>query len=482
MQIELLGTIAEIFHELFEPERYAALHAKYMELARQRYGEQDPRVIDGYLQEAKDASDFDTATRLLDRVDPLIRQAGLDRSPVRARWWVLKANTISSDTKQQAEYEAMLLRAIALYESTNPADLQYVNALLYLGNVYSGDRGDVARGLEFHRRAKSALALLPERNDAQAALIEFNLAIELAGMGDIAEANASYERAATLFLQTHGERDHWYWVTLSNWADGLCRQGDRERADQLFERMRRALPAKPDEKEAYHVARAQEVHGSCLTAQGRPREAIPLLEAVERQYLARPYSGVAVDVAYVRQILGSAYDRAGRPGDARRVLKQALDEFVAYAAEIHAPDNVRLMNSRARWGLFLLNQGEEEEAERQFRDVIAQDHGRNLDFTALAHAGMAQLGLRHADAGAALRASTDALRVIGTATGSHNPSNERYVWRIHAQALVRAGDLAAARDYAQRALDAYRHHDDPASAEITESTAVLEEIDRLAKK
>src|SRR6185369_5259142 len=284
----------------------------------------------------------------------------------------------------------------------NPADLQYGNALLYLGNVYSGDRGDVARGLEFHRRAKSALALLPERNDAQAALIEFNLAIELEGLGDSAEANASYERAATLFLQTHGERDHWYWVTLSNWADAACRHGDRERADQLFERMGRALPAEPDEKEAYHVARAQEVHCSCLTAQGRPREAIPLLEAVERQYLKRPYSGVAIDVAYVRQILGSAYDRGGRPGDARRVLKQALDEFAAYAAEIHAPDNARLMNSRARWGLFLLNQGEPEEAERQFREVIAQDHGRNLDFTALAHGGMAQLALQRGDAAAAL--------------------------------------------------------------------------------
>jgi hypothetical protein len=124
LQIELLGTIAEIFHELFESERYATLHAKYMELARQRYGEQDPRVIDGYLQEAKDASDFESATRLLDRVDPLIRQAGLDRSPLRARWWVLKSNTISSDTTQQAEYESMLLRAIALYEATKPADQQ----------------------------------------------------------------------------------------------------------------------------------------------------------------------------------------------------------------------------------------------------------------------------------------------------------------------------------------------------------------------
>jgi serine/threonine-protein kinase len=322
--------------------------------------------------------------------------------------------------------------------------------------------------------------LLPERNDAQAALIEFNLAIELEGLGDIAEANASYERAATLFLQTHGERDHWYWVTLSNWADGACRQGDRERADQLFARMSQALPAKPDEKEAYHVARAQEVHGSCLTAQGRPREAIPILEAVERQYLERPYSGVAVDLAYVRQILGSAYVRAGRP---RRRAAYSSKPWtnLSLMRRIGSPDNARLMNSRAL-GSVPARSRRAEEAERQFREVIAQDHGRNLDFTALAHGGLAQLALQRGDATAALRASTEALRVMGTAGGSHNPSNERYLWRIHAQALARTGDLAAARDYAQRALDAYRHHDDPVSAEIAESAAVLEGIDRLAKK
>src|SRR4029079_8589663 len=77
LQIELRGTTAEIFHELFDTERYATLHARYMELARQRYGEQDPRVIDGYLQEAKDASDFESATRLPDGADPRIRQAAV---------------------------------------------------------------------------------------------------------------------------------------------------------------------------------------------------------------------------------------------------------------------------------------------------------------------------------------------------------------------------------------------------------------------
>ena len=117
LQIELLGTIAEIFHQLAEPERYATLHARYMELARQHYGELDPRVIEGYLQEAAHASSRDDAketTRLLDLIDPMIWQAGLDVSPLRARWWTYKANTVSWEKDRQADYESMLLRAVDL--------------------------------------------------------------------------------------------------------------------------------------------------------------------------------------------------------------------------------------------------------------------------------------------------------------------------------------------------------------------------------
>ena len=44
------------------------------------------------------------------------------------------------------------------------------------------------------------------------------------------------------------------------------------------------------------------------------------------------------------------------------------------------------------------------------------------------------------------------------------------------------GDIASARDYAQRALDAFTRYDDPGSANIAESSAVVAEIGKLAKK
>jgi tetratricopeptide (TPR) repeat protein len=480
LQIELLGTIAEIFHELKEPERYAALHGRYMDLARQHYGETDPRVIDGYLQEARyaaDADDKNTAVQLLDRTDALIRQAALDHSPARARWWVIKSDTLSNDKKQQSDREQLLLRAVDLYEHTQPGEIEYINALIYLGVIYGSDRGDSAKGREFHRRAKAALALLPERDDSEAAIIEFNLALAAANLGDFSDADASYERAANLYLQTYGERDHWYWVTLSQWARSANRFGDRQRADRIFERMESVLPTNPDKEEVYFVGRAKEDHGSTLVRQGRGTEAIPLLEAVERSFTGNP-----VDLARARQSLGNAYDLTGRHEDARRALKQALDGQLELAAGTGTSDNARLLGARERWGLFLLEHDQTADAEKHLREVIAQDHDRNLLVAAMAHGDMAQLALARAEESVALNESIEALRIADKASDRRDPRAEARLWRLYAQALARNGNLADAHDYAQRAIDAFRRYDDPASAEIGKSVAVLAEIEQLGKR
>jgi len=480
VQIELLGTIATIFHELREPERYAALHERYMELTRQHYGEFDPRVIDGYLQEARytaDGEDKKAAAPLLEHVDALIRQAGLDRSPLRARWLVIKSDTLSDDKKRQGDREQLLLRAVDLYERTNPGEIEYVNALIYLGVIYGSDRGDSARGREFHLRAKAALPLLPERDDSEAAIIELNLALAAANLGDAAGADASYERAAKLYMQTYGERDHWYWVTLSQWARTVNRFGDRERAERIFARMESVLPANPEKEEVYFVGRAKEDHGGSLVRQGRGADAIPLLEAAQRSFAGNP-----VDLARVRQSLGNAYELTGRHEDARQALKQALDGQLELAASNSAFDNARLLSARERWGVFLLDHGEPADAGKQFREVIAQDHERNLLAVAAAHSDLAQLALARADARTALAESTEALRIVGQASDRRDPHAQARLWRIHAQVLARSGDFAAARDYAQRALDAFRRDDDPASAEISKSATALAEIDRQAKQ
>jgi len=130
----------------------------------------------------------------------------------------------------------------------------------------------------------------------------------------------------------------------------------------------------------------------------------------------------------------------------------------------------------------LLDHGEPADAEKQFREVIAQDHERNLLAAASAHSDLAQLALARADARTALAESTEALRIVGQASDRRDPHAQARLWRIHAQVLARSGDFAAARDYAQRALDAFRRDDDPASAEISKSATALAEIDRQAKQ
>jgi serine/threonine-protein kinase len=55
-EIQLLGMIADIYGELDENELFAKLNRKQTDLARSRYGETHPLVINGLLKEADDAN------------------------------------------------------------------------------------------------------------------------------------------------------------------------------------------------------------------------------------------------------------------------------------------------------------------------------------------------------------------------------------------------------------------------------------------
>ncbi len=483
LQIELLGVTAEIFHELDEPQRYVELHDRYMALARSRYGELHPMVIDARLQEAfyeVTRDRYESTQRILDEIDTSIRQAGLDDKPQRARWWIIKVAAMTATAANQAEREALLIRALDVFDRADQRDRIYIHGLLYLGNIYGTERKDFVRSREVQLRARAAIAGLPQRDDSQAASAEFNLAIAAENTGDLGEAAAGYERAANLNLRSYGERLPAYWMTLGHWAKAVCDNGGREQAQQLFERMLSVLPEKPDANESYLAARSQQAYGACLLKEGRPLQAISLLEAAEQQY--RSQQEWPADLLGVRGALGEAYARAGRNDDAQRMLKASLDGYVAQASVAGTLDNVGLMNARERWGRFLLTQGQTKEAEVELREILAQDHGRNLAATALAHADLARLALQRGDAKAALEASTQALHVFDNISGYRNVRMQPYLWRIHAQALASTNDIASAQDYAQRALDAFTRYDDPASAEVAESAAVVAGIGELSKK
>jgi serine/threonine-protein kinase len=209
------------------------------------------------------------------------------------------------------------------------------------------------------------------------------------------------------------------------------------------------------------------MYARCLVNEGRAQLAIPLLEAVQQQYTKGEL--YEFDLRREKQILGDAYDQAGRSDDARRTFKTLLDEWIAKGAADFYP----VLSTRERWARFLLGQGDLAGAEEQFNEVVAQAHGRKLTPIVLAHGGLARLALARGDVAAAAAESAAAIDMFEHVDGFRNVRTGPYLWLIRADTLRRSGDSNAAREWAQRALDASRRYDDRSAASIRDAEASL---------
>jgi serine/threonine-protein kinase len=468
-QIELLGVTASIYRAFDDQERYQALHRQQFELARKRYGELHPTVIANLIDDASDASnrdEFKLALQLLDRIDPLLQRAGLDESMLRARWWLVRSDALSSEFATRAERDTALHRAVDLYAEVAPESNGYVDALNSLGSEQSGQMNDVEAAKSFSRAIEIA-ERSPDRDDAGLQPLYGNLASALLYQGDFDGAERAYAKVVELARQTTGEQHHRYWVPAANYAAAVHQRGDRERAQKMFADLLPLLPDRPEPQQVYDAAFVREMYARCLVNEGRPQLAIPLLEAVREQYTQGQL--YEFDLRRVSQILGDAYDLAGRSEDARRTLKTLLDEWIAKGAADFYP----VLSTRERWGRFLLGQGDLAGAGEQFNEVVAQAHGRKLSPIVLAHGGLARLALTRGDAAAALAESASAIDMFEHVDGFRNMRTGPYLWLIHAEALRRSGDVQGARDWAQRALDSSRRYDDPSAASIRDAEAAV---------
>ena len=468
-QVELLGVTASIYRAFDDQERYQALHRQQLDLARKRYGELHPIVIAGLIEDASDASnrdEFKQALQQLDRIDPLLHRAGLDDSTLRARWWLVRSDALSSEFATQAERDAALRNAVDLYAKVAPESNGYVDALNSLGSEQSGQMNDVEAAKSFARAIEIA-ERLPDRDDAGLQPLYGNLASALLYQGDFDGAERAYAKVAELARQTTGEHHHRYWVPAANYAAAVHQRGDRERAQKMFAALLPLLPERPEPQQAYDAAFVREMYARCLVNEGRAQLAIPLLEAVREQYTQGQL--YEFDLRRLNLILADAYDQAGRTDDARRTLSALLDEWIAKGA----PDFYPLLSTRERWGRFLLGQGDLAGAQEQFSEVVAQAHGRKLSPIALAHGGLGKVALARGDLAAAAAESATAVDMFEHLDGFRNVRTGPYLWLVRAEALRRAGDAAAARELAQRALEASLHYDDPSAASIRDARALL---------
>jgi eukaryotic-like serine/threonine-protein kinase len=473
LHIELLGLTAGIYRALGEFDRYAQLHQRQMDRARAAYGELHPIVLEGRLRESDDAvlrHDYDAALRIVAELDPLIRRARLDSTPVRAKWWARRGSALETSPERWDERLAALLAAARLFERTDPHDRDYVAVL---GNIaaahWEGDEpGSNLQARDWLLRAIAADGHARGRDDGELLVLYSNLGVVQAELGDAAGADAAYSRAVDLARMTYGDADRRYWNAVASWAGTLHRRGEREHALELFDTVLALLPEAPTIEEQDQVGLVLTAYGAALVRDGRPRDAVPVLEAAERGY-ERANRGYRLPSLH--HALAEAYEGAGRADDARHHFELALQALRA-DGPIERP---AALAGTERFGRFLLAQGEHERAEAELRGVITRaaepDHA-----VALAHAGLARLALARGEPDAALLALQDATGILARLSDAPDVRAPPYFWMIQARALLAAGDSAAARDLATRALDAYRRYNHPASPEIRDARTFLAEL------
>lgn len=468
LQIEMLGQVAAILRELGEKERYAALHARRMELARARYGADSAIVIGGLLDNANDAYDrvdYEAMLKPLAEADAALRRARLDQTTLRARWWLLQGNALYNRSGAKKEREEALRKAVEMYARLAPDDPVYVTALNDYG-VFFGMELDYPQAVALFRRALAVDERLPVRNDAEMLQIYRNIGQAYTQNGDFAGAEQAFSKAADIARRTYGENNAQYWRLVANEAQVACLGGARERALPLFANLMPMLPSA--DQFDYHAATAREYHGECLAADGQLQKAILLLESALAAF--RSHARFKLEMPRILRHLGDAYARADRVEDARGVLNEAL---ALYDSNNQAPDSPPVLAVREQLGRFLLDQDDLDGAETQFREVLAQSRGRRLAHIALAHAGMARLALARKDPAAATEASHAAVEMFDHVEGFRDMHMQPYLWRVRAEAALASGDVDEARVWAQKAADAYQRYVSPESADLQQARATL---------
>jgi len=442
-QIDLLGTVADIYRELGAADRSAALNSRKIELAKKTYGELSQPVLDDAVQQASHAcvDQSDRCASLLREADALLNRAGRNDSTQRADWWVAEGQRLRPEKGKDIERRAAFEKGVSIYRTAAPRNTGYVTAIEELASDHQM-RGDFQGSIALHKEALDVATGLPVRNDAELQVIFGNLAVVYQQTGELLNAGTTFAKAAEIAERTSGPDFVTYWDVGGNAARTLHLAGERERADAQFETLMTHLP--PPSQHVIGATYVRELYGERLAAEGRPALAVPLLEVVERDFVVHPRD--EFDLRLARFRLGDALDRLGRAAEARTMLSKSLDDYIAHAK----PEQQPVLAVRERWGRFLLGQGDLVAAGQQFEEIVRQAHERRLSHIALAHGDLARVALARRNVDVALTESAVALDLWDHRQGFYDVRMGPYLQRIRADALLEAGKI----DEAQRLEDA----------------------------
>jgi serine/threonine-protein kinase len=451
-QIELLGVTADIYRELEETQSSNALYARETELAGRYYGAADSHAIDGLIGQA-DVADNDgddaRALALLSQADSLIRRAHLEKSPIRARWLLIRGESLFGDAAKADYARASLEASAALFKAVAPRDPRYVDALIDLGSL-SIEQSRISSSADYYQQAIAVAQSNPQLEGDL--LIPYEgLALARARLGDFEGAATAFARGAEIAERTYGRETQRYWMIASDWAQFRYERGERQAALAAFDALLQNLPPEPakfrnatDAMEAAHVLRK---FGYCLAVDGQGARAVQLLERA--QALLTKSAPHAFDAGRLQLDLGTAYQAAGRMAEARDALRAALTDWKAQGATAS-----RLASALERWGRFLLTQGDLNGAASAFNEALQRSYGHATESAVLSQAGLAALAVSSSDARTALSVSKSAMDQLGHLEGYYDIRTEPYVWSVRARSLLLAGEPEAASALARKARDA----------------------------
>jgi eukaryotic-like serine/threonine-protein kinase len=449
LQIELLRTVADLYAQLGEDERYEALQALQLKKVRERYGPLHPNSLDGAVEAAQRAcfgNERERCTKLTAEADPHLR----------AQWWLARGYMLQGEEGRTAEAGFAFENAVSLYRRHLPRSRGHVTALHELAGFYASMKLDHARAIATYRETLVLAESLPDRNDAELQTLYGNLGLVYQQIGQFSDAAESFRKSADIADRTTGAEFPTAWAPRVNAARTLHLAGQREAAHREFARLLPLLTK--DGRHAKEVANVQELYGERVSSEGRPEVAIPYLEAAVAVYAKQ--ASHAFKLRLSRRYLGEAYRRAGRNQDAGRTLKTSLDEYLEYQQDSEQP----VMAIRESWGCWLLDNDRIDEARSQFKTIVEHADGRTLAHIALAHGGLARVALARDDRAAALKESAAALDIWKRVTGFRDVRMEPYLQRIRADALAADGRLVNAQaleDAAATASARYDHRESP---------------------
>jgi len=475
-EIELLGVTADIYRELDETKRSTALYARETELAKRHLGPEDPRAIDGLLGQAFNADadgDEARAMSMLAAADPLLHEAGLDKSPLRARWLLIRGEVLMDDPKSSADAEAALTSAATLFTAVAPRDAALPVALTDLGGV-TLERSEFAQSAAYFRHA-----IQIAENDPLAQgdllLAYAGLALALKHVGDFTGAAGAFEKSADVAAHTYGLDSHNYWATASDWARFQYDRGERQPALEKFNRLIELIPLERtgfrNASDALEGARVLRKFGHCLAVDGQGARAVEILSRAEDWLMQSAPN--AVDAADFDLDLGIAYQAAGETSKAHQAFTDALQKLESKRAP---PSQLALAHEL--FGRSLLFNGDLDAASKEFDSALHLADGHPIGPAILARAGLAWIAVQHSDAAAASRMSQTAYEDLANIEGSFDVRIESYVAQVRARSLLLQGKLDTALELATRAENAIGAEYVAQSSTASAARALVAEIMR----